>query len=188
MPNNRQWAFMFWLAVLVVFALSRRDVRSSLRDVLRTMLSPKIVIPLVLFAGWVLGLVALGSQVGLWTASRVTDTALWFVTAGVVLFGQFEKVSKDRRFVRRTALATFEVSALMQAVSEFFVLNLAAELLIQPVLALLAMLSVVAAQQREHHQVRAVVEGILEGRDLVRRGRHSTKARPHLVDAMTTLS
>ncbi|MCC6227028.1 MAG: hypothetical protein IT195_11570 [Microthrixaceae bacterium] len=161
MPNNRQWAFMFWLAALAIWALSRRDVRSSLRGVLRAMLSPKILMPLVLFAGWALGVVAVGAQAGLWTASRVTDTALWFVTAGVVLFGRFDKVSKDPRFVRRTALATFELSALMQAVLEFFVLNLAAELLIQPVLALLAMLSVVAAQQREHHQVRAVVDGVL---------------------------
>jgi hypothetical protein len=161
MPNNRQWAFIFWLAALAVWALSRRDVRSSLRAVLRAVLSPKILVPLTLLAGWVLGLVALGSQVGLWTASRVTDTALWFVTAGVVLFGRFDKVSKDRRFVRRTALATLEVSALVQAVSEFFVLNLVAEFLIQPVLALLAMLSVVAAHQREHHHVRAVVDGIL---------------------------
>lgn len=161
MPNNRQWAFIFWVALGAVWALSRRDVRSSMRSVIRAALSAKILIPLALLAAWVLGLVVLGSRIGLWTASRVTDTALWFVTAGVVLFGRFEKVSRDRRFVRRTALATFEVSALVQAVSEFFVLNLAAELVIQPVLALLAMMSVVAARQREHRQVRAVVDGIL---------------------------
>lgn len=161
MPNNRQWAFMFWLAVLAIWALSRRDVRSSMRLVLRAALSAKILIPLALLAAWVLGLLVIGSQIELWTASRVTDTALWFVTAGLVLFGRFDKVSKDRHFVRRTALATVEISALVQVASEFFVLNLAVELVIQPFLALLAMISVVAAQQREHHQVRAVVDGVM---------------------------
>lgn len=160
MPNNRQWASIFWLAALVVLALSNRDIRSSLCAVLRTALLPKILIPLALFAGWVLGLVALGSQAGLWRVSRVTDTAAWFVTAGVVLFGRFNQVSKDRWFVRRTVLATFGVSSLVQVVSEFFVLNVAAELLIQPVLLLLAMMSLAAAQQRELRQVRAVVGGI----------------------------
>lgn len=161
MPNNRQWAFMFWLAVLAIWALSRRDVRSSMRLVLRAALSAKILIPLALLAAWVLGLLVIGSQIELWTASRVTDTALWFVTAGLVLFGRFDKVSKDRHFVRRTALATVEISALVQVASEFFVLNLAVELVIQPFLALLAMISVVVAQQREHHQVRAVVDGVM---------------------------
>jgi prepilin signal peptidase PulO-like enzyme (type II secretory pathway) len=161
MPNNRQWAFIFWLAVLAIWALSKPDVRSSMRSVLRAALSAKILMPLALLAAWVLGLVVLGSQIGLWTASRVTDTALWFVTAGLVLFGRFDRVSKDRRFVRRTALATFEISALVQVASEFFVLDLALELLTQPVFALLAMMSVVAAQQREHHQVRAVVDGVM---------------------------
>lgn len=161
MPNNRQWAFMFWLAVLAIWALSRRDVRSSMRLVLRAALSAKILIPLALLAAWVLGLLVIGSQIELWTASRVTDTALWFVTAGLVLFGRFDKVSKDRHFVRRTALATFEISALVQVASELFVLNLAVELVMQPFLALLAMISVVAAQQREHHQVRAVVDGVM---------------------------
>lgn len=161
MPNNRQCASIFWLAVLAMWALSRRDVRSSMRAVLRASLSPKILIPLALLAAWVLGLVVLASQIGLWTASRATDTAFWFVTAGLMLFGRIDKVSKERRFVRRTALATFEISALIQAVSEFFVLNLAAELLLQPVFALLAMMSVVTARQREHHQVKAVVDGLL---------------------------
>ncbi len=161
MPNNRQWAFIFWLAALAVWALSRKDVRASMRAVLRTALTPKILLPLVLLAGWVVGLVVLAYRVGLWSSGRVTDTVLWFVTAGLVLFSRFDKVSKEPGFARRTALATLEISALVQAVSEFFVLSLVAELLLQPVFALLAMISVVAARQREHQQVKALVDGLM---------------------------
>src|SRR5690349_5559933 len=110
MPNNRQWATILWLAALVMWALTRSDVRRSIRSVLGAACSPKILAPLVLMTGWVVGLVALASCVELWSAGRVTDTAFWFVTAGLVLFGNFGKVSTERGFVRRTALATLEIS------------------------------------------------------------------------------
>jgi hypothetical protein len=37
MPNSRQWAVLFWIALLAAWALSRRDVRSSLGDLTRTL-------------------------------------------------------------------------------------------------------------------------------------------------------
>lgn len=46
MPNNRQWASLIWIIVLVAWALSRRDIRASLRDIARAAASPKIVVPL----------------------------------------------------------------------------------------------------------------------------------------------
>lgn len=161
MPNNRQWATVLWLAVLVTWALMRRDVRASMRAVLPAALSPKILVPLVLMAGWVVGLVALASRVELWSTSRVTDTAFWFVTAGLVLFGRFGKVSTERGFVRRTAMATLEISVLVQAVSEVFVLDLAVELLLQLVFAVLAIMSVVAGRRQEYRQVKGFADGLM---------------------------
>lgn len=106
MPNNRQWAFIFWIAVLLVWATLRRDTRSSVGGVLRAAASPKILAPAAVLLLWVVGLAVLASRVALWGADRVTDTAFWFVTAGLVLFGRSTNVSKEPHFVRRTARST----------------------------------------------------------------------------------
>src|ERR671918_834104 len=70
-------------------------------------------------------------------------------------------VSQNPHFVRRTALATLEISAIVEVLSEVFVLHLIAELVLQPFFALLGGLSVVAAQKQEHHQVKKLVDGLI---------------------------
>lgn len=161
MPNNRQWAFIFWTAVLLAWALSRRDTRSAIWQVLRAVASPKVSVPLAVLVIWVVGLAYLASKIELWDADRVTDTAFWFITAGLVLFGRFGMVRKDPHFVRSTALATLEFSAIVEVLSEVFVLHLLAELILQPFLAMLGGLSVVAAQKHDHHQVKKLADSLI---------------------------
>jgi hypothetical protein len=90
----------------------------------------------------------------------MTDTVFWFVTAGLVLFGRFDSVARNRHFVRRAALATLELSALISVLSEVFVLNLPAELVLVPVFALLAGMSVLAAGRPELRPVKSLVDGV----------------------------
>ncbi len=161
MPNNRQWAFIFWAVVLLAWVVSRRDMRSSVRDVLRAAATPKIFVPVLVLVAWVLGLTYGAAKVGLWDTDRLTDTAFWFVTTGLVLFGNFGKVSKERHFLRRKAVATLEISSLVEVLSEVFVLNLVAELLLLPVLVMLGGMSAVSACRPEHHQVKKLVDGVI---------------------------
>jgi hypothetical protein len=161
MPNNRQWAFILWSAVLLVWLSSSRDMRPSLWSVVRAAALPKILAPAAVLAAWVTVLVVMASNVGLWDRDRATDTVFWFVTAGLVLFGRFVNVSAERHFLRRTALATLELSTLVEVLSEIFVLSLVAEVILQPVFGLLGGLSVVAAREREHHQVKTLVDGLI---------------------------
>lgn len=132
-----------------------------MRDVARAATPPKIVLPLVILAGWVVALVAVAANVGLWSNDRTTDTVVWFVTAGVVLFARFDRVSKEPHFVRRSAIATLKFGAIVQALSELFVLNLVAEVVLQPFVALFACLSIVAAQKDEHRQVKQFVDSVM---------------------------
>lgn len=158
MPNNRQWAFIFWIVVLLVLAFSLRDTRSVISDVLKAAASPKLLFPIVVLVGWVAVLAYLGAQVGLWDSDRVTDTVMWFITVGLVLFGNSGHASSERHFFRRKAFAALEFSAFLEVLSEVFVLNVFAECALQFVLALLGGMSVVASRQREHRQVKKLVE------------------------------
>src|SRR5687768_12688381 len=124
MPNNRQWALIVWGSLVFLWFLVRKDGRRTLAGLLRTMASAKLIASLVVLAGFVVGLAALASQVGLWDSDRVTDTAFWFVTVGLVMFVNSTKVSTDRHFLRRKAVATLEISSLVEVLSEVFVLNL----------------------------------------------------------------
>lgn len=161
MPNNRQLAVMIWLLVLVASALLYPRTRRSLADVVRAGAKAVILIPVIGMTAWTAGLVYLGRSLHVWSADLTTDTIFWFFSAGMVLFWNFGHVTTQRKYVRETAMAVFEVTLVVDVIAELFVLPLAWELLLQPVFALLAMLSVVAAQRPEHRQVKSFADGLM---------------------------
>jgi hypothetical protein len=85
----------------------------------------------------------------------------WFVTAGLVIFGRFNQVSKEPHFVRRVALDTLRLSAMVEVLSEVYVLGLIAELLLQPLFAVLGGLSVVATQRSEDRAVKKLTDRLI---------------------------
>jgi hypothetical protein len=74
MPNNRQWAALVWLLILGTFVLVRRDFRQMLADLLRRLCVPKVLVPLLLFAGYCAVVITAAAAVGAWTPERTTDT------------------------------------------------------------------------------------------------------------------
>ncbi|MEX0629118.1 MAG: hypothetical protein WEE67_00280 [Chloroflexota bacterium] len=83
-------------------------------------LTPKLVIPLLLYAGYVVVVVALAGRVALWTPDLLKDTVLWFLVSGVVMFFNFDEASKDgyvRRRLRLTAAAGLVFAVYLNLVS-----------------------------------------------------------------------
>ena len=159
--NNRELAILLWLGVFAAWALTQRNVRSVFAGVVWSFVQPKIVVPLWLMAIWVGLQVWLGSLAGIWTSSLLKDTAIWFVTSGLVLFFNFDDASKDPNFFRRKVVAALIPVALLEVLLDIFVLPLIPELILQPVLVTLAMLAAVAKTAERYNRTGNVVTGAL---------------------------
>jgi hypothetical protein len=152
--NNREWATVIWLSVLVVWILSRRDLRRSLLNVFVTLIKPSKVSGLILAtAGYVAAVVFLGRGVGLWTNALIGPTILWFFGAATVLLFTADKVSKETGFVRRTLIRTIGIGALVAGYATLYVFPLVVELILLPLLALIIAMVAVAEHQRENQNI-----------------------------------
>ena len=161
MPNNRQWAFLFWMLVVAAVVVCRKETRSSVGGALRLLVSPKLLTPILAFVGLVVALVAIAGRLGLWDLDLTADTVMWLLTAGAVLFGSLDKASAENHFVRRRAFETFRASAFVEVLAEVFVLKLFAEVVLLPVFAFLGGISVVADQKKEHRPVKKFVDFVI---------------------------
>jgi hypothetical protein len=158
--NNREKATLIWLGVALAAALMSRDIRGSLWACVRAFASLKIVGPLLLFAGWTVGLVALAHAAGLWEADVRSDTVVWFITVGVALFFSLDKATEDG-FFRRTARRAVAITALVEGFVNLEVFGLAAELVFLPVMALLAGMLVVSEGKDEYAPTRSFLNRLL---------------------------
>jgi hypothetical protein len=160
-PNNREWAILVWLGVVLVLVLAKKDLRSSFGSVLRTALHPKILVPFAGMLGYVALLTWLGSLVGLWRTSLIKDTIVWVIVSGLALFFASTDAAKQPHFFRKRLAAALGITAFIGFFVNLFVLPFGAELLLQPFLALLVGVSVVAGREARHRAVKRLVDALL---------------------------
>jgi hypothetical protein len=159
--NNREWAALFWILVLAVWASRHREFRSRLQSVLRLLLGFEVLLPLILMLAYIAGLVWLGWRLGLWTPDLFKGTVIWFLASALVLFFNLPRASAETGFFRRKALRTLEITVFLAFFLNVFVLNLVAELFLQPVILVLTMLSLVAAGEARYLPVKKLADGLL---------------------------
>lgn len=147
--------------MVLALALLKRDVRSGLCGVLRTAINPAILSLLTLFCVYVALEAWFASRIGLWRATLVKDTIVWAITSGIVLIFNFATAYREPAFFRKTIVATVKFALVVEFLLNFFVFSLLAELVMQPVLAFVGMLSVVAGRNEKHRAVKQLTDALL---------------------------
>lgn len=158
--NNREWAALFWLAAALLWLISRRDLRLRLGGVLRSALRPFILLPLAAMLAYVGLEVWIGSKLSLWQASLLKGTIVWVIASGLAMFFSFGKAS-EKHFFRRTIRGTVGATVFVGFFTNLVPFNLFSELLIQPVLTILILLSFVADLDESHHDVKKWADRLL---------------------------
>jgi hypothetical protein len=157
--TNREIAVGAWLIAGFLWAMTYSSIRTSLWRVVEVAAGPKIAIPLLLFAAYVVAVVAIASQVGIWETSLVKDTVFWFAVAGLAMFGRFGKINDDR-FVRRTLIAAVAVPELFQFLFGTVSFHLGVELLLFPLLLFTVMTGVFAGTKDEYRDAKRFLDGL----------------------------
>lgn len=159
-PDNRETAALFWLAIMFLWIASKKDLRASVGGVFRTAMHPKILIPIVVMCGYIALEVWFAARLSLWRADLLKPTILWLAAAFAMLL-HFEKSVKEPQFYRRAVGEAFGVAAFLSFFMNVVVMTLPVEMAAQPIIALLAMLSVVAGHNEQHRSVKKFVDVLL---------------------------
>lgn len=159
--NNREWAVLIWLVIVVVAMLLNRDLRLSLKSLALAFVTPKLLGPIIVFAGYIFALVILGREIGFWTDDLIGSTVAWFVAGGIVLFMRSTNVSEKPRFIRHQLRRAVGIAALLEPFVNLYVFSLPVELFLFPLLALIVVMSAVADTKEEFAQVGKLLRGVM---------------------------
>ena len=158
MINNRELALLIWVTISVAALLLHRGLRLS---VTRALLKPIIAIPILLLAGWVLGLAFASARIHLWEGELTIDITVWFFGTALVLLFSATQALNEERFVRQAILGVISVGVFVEVFVNLYVFSLWAELALLPVLAVPPMLSVVAGSGQRFASVKALIDTVL---------------------------
>lgn len=154
--NEREIASLVWLGVFLVWGATKSDIRPAYWQVVKAFVQPKVVGPVIVLAGWTVGLAALAHRVGLWEMDVLSDTVVWFVTVGIAFYLSLGKVAEDGWF-RRTVRRAVSVAVFVEVFVNLRVFSLPVELVLVPVVSFIAMLGTFSEGKDEYKAVRRLI-------------------------------
>jgi hypothetical protein len=161
MLDNREWAALIWLAAALLLILSRRRFRSGLGNVLRNAF-PLVRLPLAAMLAYVALEVWIGYRLSLWNGHLLKGTIIWVLASGLAMFFNCLEKTSGQRFFRRSIVGAIGATAFVEFFMNLQVFGLPWELLIQPVLAILTLLPLVAARNEQHQAIKKEIDLLLE--------------------------
>lgn len=162
MFDNRQLATLILLGTLLAWALTRRSVRESTSSLLRVLVSPKILTPFLMYGLWLVGLYWLSWWAGLWNAQLIGESIFWAGASGFALLVLVVTDAKKKdHFFRNQIVDTIKFGAVFEFFLNIKSFSLLGELLLQPIVALLACARVLAAHDDNHARVRKSLDVVL---------------------------
>jgi hypothetical protein len=161
MLDNRETATLIWLLVLSAGVASRKNLRASVGGVFRIAMHPKVLLPIALMCGYVGMEVWIGAKLSLWQADLTKPTMIWLAVTALVMLVNFAKASEEPLFYRRTAMQAFGIAAVLQFFLNAWPMHFLAEIALQPVLAVLTMLSVYATRDEQHRSVKKAADFLI---------------------------
>jgi len=158
--NNREIATGFWLLLFLVWALQKANIRKSIVALLRAFFRFKVLLPVFLMVFYTAATVTLLAFVGLWKISLLKDTIVWYCISAMAMMMRFATSDKVENIFHKVLVDSIKVVILLEFFVNTYTLSLPAELIILPILALIAMFDAVASLDKKYSAVARLTKGM----------------------------
>jgi hypothetical protein len=160
MFDNRQLATLILFGCLLLLGLATKPGRISLANAARSFWRVKVAATLFLYMVWLAGVHWLGAAVGIWKARLLGESIYWMVVAGFVPLFRMTEPRKRRQPFRSLMRDLVTSTVFLVFFLNLKPFDLAGELVLQVVLALLVGGQLIAVRKRRR-QARRICEVLL---------------------------
>ena len=160
--TNRELAIIIWLAIFIAFLLCKKAIRgNTILSVIKSILNRKILAYLVSFLFYFSLFIYFFYYFGWWDASNLKDTIIWYIFAGIPI-GFVVATSKLKNgYWRSLILNNLKLTVLVEFIVNFFTFPIIVELVIVPVIALLAWINSYSKHFGEYKDVEKLTTSLL---------------------------
>jgi len=161
--NSREQSTMIWIVILLLLALSKKDIRKSFLDLIKMLFEPKIITIIGLMLLYTVLIVSILSKMGVWKANLIKDTIFWTFGTAFILMINARKATHDDKYFKTILLDSIKFIIILEFVVNFYTFSFWVELLLMPLLCFVMLIGVVAETEKEHMPVKKVSDFILSG-------------------------
>ena len=129
----RESALILWVSILAVFFISKKEVRTSIGNLIRSLLNIQLFSILVIFNLCILGIIWILFNLSLWETLLIKDTIYWYFSVAIIMLMNSNNITGHKYF-KDVALASIRWIVFLEFLINFATFNLIVELILMPIL------------------------------------------------------
>jgi len=148
--SNRELAIGFWLLILLVLVIYKKDTRHSLWDFLKAFFDRKLI-------GWHISMVLYVSltvfilfKIGLWEFKLLKDTIIWYIVTAIPSTIKSINEAKDMKYFKEMAKNNLSIGVLVGFIVDSYNFSLICEIILIPLFVFLSLMLGIAEHKVEY--------------------------------------
>jgi len=163
--NNREITVVVWTGLVVVgvaiLATRDRSLRESLLGVVKTALTPAILIPVMAYVVWIAFAARVTLSLPLWHPDLAFEFVWWCLTVGLAALFSISSARSDEGLVSGLLIGALVAAVSVDAIVNLAVFPLAFEMILLPLATILLLVGLIAKRKPETESVSAFTNGCL---------------------------
>lgn len=159
--NGRERAVIVWLLIFLFWALSQKNIRTSMFGVLRAFFQKKIITVFLAMFVYVFLIILLFSKLQIWNASLAKDTVFWILGSAFVLLMNVNNATQDDHYFKKILLDNLKLILVLEFIVTLYSFNFWIEMIFVPVMFLVVAMGAVAEIKKEYLPVKKLIDYVL---------------------------
>lgn len=161
MFNTRELAYLIWGTVLIVWLLFSKSSRSSMGALVAAFFCKQFVYVYLIAISYISACVFLLYKIRVWETSLIKDTVMWGLFVALPLMYQAGQIKSFDKFKKEVIRPLITFSILFEYIFGLYTFDWWIEILMVPVVVLIAGTMAFSERNPEHQQVHRFVKGLL---------------------------
>ena len=159
--NGREKAVIVWFLIFLFWALSQKNIRTSMLGVLKTFFQKKIITVFLAMFVYIFFIILLFSKLQIWNASLTKDTGFWILGSAFVLLMNVNNATQDDHHFKKILIDNLKLILVLEFIITLYSFNFWIEMLFVPVMFLIVAMGAVAEIKKEYLPVKKLIDYIL---------------------------
>lgn len=145
----------------MVWMLSHKNIRDSLKMVIKTFFNDKLRILWEIIFLYVLIITVIFSYLPFWNIAFIKDILIWFIFSGLIFCMNAVSRESDEGYIRKNLKENLRITIFAEFFISTFTFNIWIELAIIPIIAIAIMMDVIAERDKEYQAVHKLLQAVL---------------------------
>lgn len=156
--NNREIASGIWLIIIFIFMIRKKDIRYSLKRLLKTFFNKKILVSFIFMFISTSIIVLFLYYINFWDISLLKDTIIWFLFSGIVTCVNAITSRSDKNQLKKIIYENLKVLILIEFIINYYTFPLIIELIVMPIITLIFLLDVFTNNKEKYSSVKKLMK------------------------------